>query len=82
MTIAFLSYRRYYPRLTSAHCDIPYPSRADTQSGSGFGKLKDEEERIDGVGNFAVDDMEDEAETVPLRETSRDRARGPDRVSR
>ena len=70
--VAYFSYRRYYPALKSTHCDQPYPSRADTANG--FGKLKDEEERIQSADVFTVDDMED-SEHVPLRGSSRDQAR-------
>ncbi|KAI9870407.1 MAG: hypothetical protein M1830_004290, partial [Pleopsidium flavum] len=78
MMIAFFSYRRYYPRLNSAQCDTPFTGRAEAASTSGFGKVKDEEERVESAGTFAVDDTEEDAETVPLRATSRDRA-GPAR---
>lgn len=77
MMIAFFSYRRYYPRLTSAHCDTPFDGRAD--AGSGSGKLKDDEERMGSAGSFAVEDLEDDAERVPLRDSSRDRLRPLDR---
>lgn len=43
MSIAYFSYRRYYPRLHSTRCHEPYPSRA-TSFNEGFGKLKDDEE--------------------------------------
>ncbi len=77
MMVALFSYRRYYPRLHSAQCDIPFMGRADAASTSGFSKVKDEEERVESAGTFAVDDLEEDVETVPLRETSRDRARAP-----
>lgn len=73
--IAYFSYRRYYPSLKSARCDTPFPSRAEWASNE-YGKVKDEEARIDSSGSFSVDDMEDESERVPLQETSRDRNRG------
>lgn len=72
--VAYFSYRRYYPILNSPHCDIPFPSRAEWASSKGFGKFKDEEARI-GSESFDVDDTEDEAEHVPLREASRERGR-------
>ena len=81
MSVAVFSYRRYYPRLTSAHCDTPFAIRADDAAG-GFRKLKDEEARVESVGgSFAVDDLEDDAERMPLRETSRERARVSDRAA-
>ena len=73
MMVAFFSYRRYYPRLTSAHCDTPFAGRADTAL-SGVGKMRDEEERIGSAGSFTVEDLQDDAERMPLRDTSRDRA--------
>ena len=79
MMVAFFSYRRYYPRLTSAHCDTPFTSRAD--AASGFGKVKDEEERVGSAGSFAVENLDDDTERMPLRETSRDRATASDRAA-
>ena len=75
MLLAYFSYRRYYPRLNSPRCDIPYPSRAEWASRNGFGKLKDEETRIGRAGSFDVDDMEDDADHMPLQEASRERGR-------
>jgi len=75
MLVAYFSYRRYYPGLKSSRCDTPFPSRAEWAS-SGYGKIKDEEERIESFENFSVDGTEDESEHVPLQETSRDRNRG------
>ena len=71
MLLAHFSYRRYYPKLNSPHCDTPFPSRAEWASKHGFGKLKDEEERIGRAESFDVDDMEDEADHVPLQDASR-----------
>lgn len=75
MLVAYFSYSRYYPRLKSARCDTPYPSRAEVASRSGHGKKKDEEGRIDSSGSFSVEDMESDGDHVPLRDTSRERAR-------
>lgn len=75
MLIAYFSYRRYYPALKSPQCDTPYPSRAEWAAKNGYGKLKDEESRIEGHDNFAVDDLGYDAEQVPLRDTSRERDR-------
>ena len=61
--IAYFTYRRYYPSLRSAHCDVPYPSRADVALRGGI-KRKDEESRPDGNGTV------DHGEDVPLRRTS------------
>ena len=75
MLIAYFSYSRYYPHLKSARCDVPYPSRAEWASKNGYGKLKDEEAGVGSSNGFSVDDLENEAEHVPLRDTSRERGR-------
>ena len=70
ISIAYFSYRRYYPSLQSRRCDVPFPSRAQaTRTDSGLGKRKDEEARI---GTLDEDDAE-ENEHMPLRESSGDR---------
>lgn len=70
ISIAYFSYRRYYPSLQSRRCDVPFPSRAQaTRTDSGLGKRKDEEAR---VGTLEEDDQE-ENEHMPLRESSGDR---------
>ena len=73
--IAYFSYSRYYPHLKSAHCDTPYPSRAEWASKHGYGKLKDEEADVGRAASFHSGDMEDDAEHMPLRDTSRERGR-------
>ena len=75
MLVAYFSYRRYYPTLKSHDCDTPFPSRAEWASNKGFGKLKDEEARIKSAGSFEIEDMEDDAEQVPLRDTGGERGR-------
>ena len=75
LSIAYFSYRRYYPSLKLTHCDIPYPSRAETASVRGFGKRKDEEELIRSPRNFEVDDVEDDSEHVALPQRGDDRGR-------
>ncbi|KAK4666285.1 hypothetical protein QC763_405230 [Podospora pseudopauciseta] len=48
-TVAYWSYRRYWPRLSSAKCDEPYagpPGAAE--DGPGYGRLRDEEEGAGG----------------------------------
>lgn len=75
MLVAYFSYSRYYPRLKSPRCHTPYPSWAEMASRSGHGKKKDEEARLDSSGGFSVEDMESDADHVPLRDTSRERAR-------
>lgn len=44
-TIAYWSYRRYWPHLTTVHCDEPYPGPSPSRSGeNGYGRLRDEED--------------------------------------
>ena len=69
--VTHFTYRRYYPGLWSSRCDVPFPDRMDPAAGGGVGKLKDEEQRLQSVGAFSVDDSEEDAERVPLRDTSR-----------
>jgi diacylglycerol diphosphate phosphatase/phosphatidate phosphatase len=66
--VAFYTYRRYYPPLRSSKCATPYPNPADSSDGGRFGKVKDEEERIRGAGDFELDDDED-GESYPLTDT-------------
>ncbi|KAL8654108.1 MAG: hypothetical protein Q9210_001712 [Variospora velana] len=73
-TIAYLSYRRYYPGLKSRRCDAPYASRAETtekKNNRGKGML-DEEGR---VGDDVHDEEGEENEHVPLRAASTERGR-------
>jgi diacylglycerol diphosphate phosphatase/phosphatidate phosphatase len=56
-SIAYFSYRRYYPRLHSARCDEPFPSR-ETSFNEGFGKLKnDEEATVRGTREFDLEGL-------------------------
>lgn len=76
ISVAYFSYRRYYPSLQSRPCHEPYPSRAETGAAvKERGKGLDEEER---VGRF--DDEEegerDADEHMPLRAASMERGRG------
>ncbi|KAI9834039.1 MAG: hypothetical protein M1819_003324 [Sarea resinae] len=77
LLISWFCYRRYYPHVASLHCDTPFPSRAEAASAAGFSKLKDEEERIESAGAFALDELEDDDEGVLLRDT---REPGPGRA--
>jgi len=54
-SIAYFSYRRYYPRLRSAKCDEPFPS-CETVFNEGFGKIRDDEETARGGGAFVQSD--------------------------
>ena len=72
LLVAHSTYRRYYPGLQSPRCDNPFPSRVDVST-NGFGKFKDEEERLQSAGAFSLSELEEDGENFPLRETSRDR---------
>lgn len=61
--VAYWSYRRYWPRLSSWHCDEPYPGPTWAEGlGNGplYGRLRDEEEgqrplRGSGRGNVGLE---------------------------
>lgn len=57
ISIAFFSYRRYFPRLRSPKCDEPFPSRESTYN-AGFTKVKNDEESMRGARDFEVDEDE------------------------
>lgn len=61
MTVAFFSYRRYFPRLTNMKCHEPLPSMAD---GKGvFDKVKlDEETGLQSANAFELDDLNSDEE--------------------
>ncbi|KAI9681782.1 MAG: hypothetical protein M1829_000527 [Trizodia sp. TS-e1964] len=46
LLIAYLSYRRYYPRLRARACDIPYSSRAVLSKAKASRRDRDEEEGL------------------------------------
>ncbi|CBY00863.1 similar to PAP2 domain-containing protein [Plenodomus lingam JN3] len=56
MAVAHYTYRRYYPALRSKACATPYPNPADDV----YGKVKDDEERLRGVQEFELEDIEEE----------------------
>ncbi|KAL8974361.1 MAG: hypothetical protein Q9197_001406 [Variospora fuerteventurae] len=74
-TIAYLSYRRYYPALRSRRCDAPYASRAETTEKKNRGKgVLDEEGRVgDDVHDEEDGEEGQENEHVPLRAASAER---------
>lgn len=59
MTIAYFSYRRYYPRLHSPKCDEPFPSR-ESSFNEGFAKVKTDEESVRQAREFDLDDADDD----------------------
>ncbi len=49
--VTYWSYRRYWPRLSSQHCDEPYPGPGTTgRDAARYGRLRDEEEGTHNVG--------------------------------
>lgn len=58
ISVAYFSYRRYYPKLRSPKCDEPFPSR-ETMFNEGFGKIKNDEETGRGVRDFDLSDDEE-----------------------
>lgn len=75
MLVAYFSYRRYYPSLKSPRCDTPYPSRAEIASERGYGKRRDEEERIRSAGDFEAEELDEDLERVPLQQATTDKGR-------
>ncbi|KAF2736894.1 PAP2-domain-containing protein [Polyplosphaeria fusca] len=65
--VAYYTYRRYFPPLRSSRCATPYPNPADSPEARGFGKVKDEEERVRSAGDFELTDDED-GESYQMRE--------------
>ncbi|KAF4631138.1 hypothetical protein G7Y89_g6994 [Cudoniella acicularis] len=59
ITIAYFSYRRYYPRLRSPKCDEPFASR-EALFNEGFGKIKNDEEAGRAAREFDLSDADDE----------------------
>jgi diacylglycerol diphosphate phosphatase / phosphatidate phosphatase len=69
MLIAYFSYRRYYPSLRLARCDVPYPSRYEVAVREEQGKSKTDEERgLNSGARASLDDSVEAAETYPLNE--------------
>jgi diacylglycerol diphosphate phosphatase/phosphatidate phosphatase len=59
MSIAYFSYRRYYPELHSSRCDEPFASRAAMYN-DGFSKVKNDEEVARSAREFEVSDDEED----------------------
>lgn len=58
MVVAHYTYRRYYPALRSKGCATPYRNPADDW----VRKRKDEEARLRGVEEYALEDVEEDEE--------------------
>lgn len=59
MSIAYFSYRRYYPRLRSPKCDEPFASR-EAIFNQGFAKIKGDEETGRATRTFDLSDIDDD----------------------
>lgn len=54
--VAYWSYRRYWPQLSSWHCHEPYPGPSNDGGGLPlYGRLRDEEEGIGGGNNVGIE---------------------------
>lgn len=54
--VAYWSYRRYWPQLSSWHCHEPYPGPGNDGGGLPlYGRLRDEEEGIRGGNNVGLE---------------------------
>ena len=57
--VAYWNYRRYWPKLSSSHCDEPYPgphgAGVSGNEGPGYGRLRDEEERVGLSQNVGIE---------------------------
>jgi diacylglycerol diphosphate phosphatase / phosphatidate phosphatase len=58
ISIAYFSYRRYYPLLRHPKCHEPFASKATDEEG--FAKLRDDEEAQHGVEDFALGDFDED----------------------
>ncbi|KAF2004438.1 acid phosphatase/Vanadium-dependent haloperoxidase [Amniculicola lignicola CBS 123094] len=63
-TVAYFTYRRYFPPLRNRKCDTPYLNPGE-ELGSGAGKRRDEEMGLRGADEFEL--SESEGENIPLR---------------
>lgn len=65
--MALFSYRKYYPGLTTLHCDRPYPSRSELASSNTYGRLKDVEAQVSSANGLGRDGLDEDHEYVPLQ---------------
>lgn len=81
LVVAWLTFRRYYPKLRSRTCETPYPSRKELmQRKLGQGRKPDEESAGDGIRPVHRESLESEPEEEEARrELLRPPARTGDR---
>lgn len=77
ISMAFFSYRRYYPSLRSNQGGVPYPGRGHIPGSNRFNKVKDDEEQSRAAEEYSLDDLTEDAETLPLTNANTDAARAP-----
>lgn len=69
-TVAWFSYRRYFRRLRSRNCDVPFPSRAESAGKQQGANKRDLEQQRLGPQDFELDDLaSSEDESYPLAAT-------------
>jgi len=76
ITIAWLSYRRYFPSLRSRRCEVPYPDPAElakkvARKAGVAGEDKDEESTV----GFMLDEDEEESEEETVQDAGRNEGR-------
>lgn len=71
MSVAWFSYRRYYPALRSIRCDVAY-DKADISHPDGFHKVDDEEQALSR--SFLSRENSRQEENYALEETEPSRA--------
>lgn len=70
---AYFCYRRYYPSIWSAHCDVPY-DRGSLAVADGFTRLADDEEQLGYDTQSELQDSHDQDNARTTRfETGRPR---------
>ncbi|KKA25231.1 PAP2 domain protein [Rasamsonia emersonii CBS 393.64] len=73
ITVAYMSYRRYYPPLRSVRCHVPY-DKSDVPLVDGFSKLADDEERQESRSHRTSPQWQSPEESFQLEEPA-DQAR-------
>lgn len=57
-TVAYWSYRRYWPHVSSSRCDEPYPgppAAGEVEPTPGYGRLRDEEASLGSSSNVGIE---------------------------
>jgi len=58
--IAYSTWRRHYPSLSSAACDTPYAALTEGNvNKSGFSRVRDEEEIVGNARQYELDDIDE-----------------------